>query len=189
MIIKFVKNHISGLAKGTVHEVTTDLGKRMIDTKFAKEGTQEELNNYKKGVKAGLEERAAELQKEGLRQQSEQKEIILKARKIQLEPFEGFFDAKLVTLDMSQSYFNEVLKEADQAKNDKETVDKVESEKVELDKQEHFDLIHSQSIDDLKKYIEETELKVELGKNPTQPDMATLILIAEEDKGKKKDGE
>jgi len=55
-IVKFKKEHVAGFSKGDVREVDETLAEKLIKDKFAEEGTEEDLANYRgklSKIKAG----------------------------------------------------------------------------------------------------------------------------------------
>ena len=48
MIIKFTKEHVAGIPKGAVKELSTKIGERFIEQGYAEESTQPELDKYNK---------------------------------------------------------------------------------------------------------------------------------------------
>lgn len=81
MIIKFIKNHQVGIAKGTVQDVAENFGQRMIDSEFSKKGTKKELEAFKKSIKDAEIERLKVLE-----------EIRLEAQKAKLEAIKKPYD-------------------------------------------------------------------------------------------------
>ena len=186
MYIKFVKNHVSGIEKGTLHNVDKAFGERMISGKYAQESDLESFDNHNEGIKATEKEIIDNHNAEGLKEQEALKKETFKERLKVLEEFEGHFDKKELVLNTNDNEFSELLKKAQESKKieAQEITDKLIEEKKKL--QDHSDEIHSMSIDDLKKYAEENDINIEVSINALQSDYATLILLAEEESTKKK---
>lgn len=51
MYIKFIKNHASGIVKGSVHDVDQRFAERMISSEFAKKATKKEFEAFRKSIK------------------------------------------------------------------------------------------------------------------------------------------
>jgi hypothetical protein len=74
MIIKFIKEHPTGIKKGSVHEVDEKFAERMIVCQFAKKSTKKELEAFKKSIKDKEQARLKALE-----------EIQAEERKVRLE--------------------------------------------------------------------------------------------------------
>ena len=62
MIIKFIKDHPVGIQEGTVQEVNEKFGNRMISEGYAEEGTQTDLDEFRKSIEDAKKQSLAEFE-------------------------------------------------------------------------------------------------------------------------------
>ena len=175
MFIIFTKKHPVGIAKGHSAKIADKAAEEFLEGKFAKEISEEEYNEWLKSFREKRDEDAEKLISESKESLKKDKEEIRRDRIVQMEAFEGFYDREKLTLDLNQGEFAKLMIEAEANKS-----------KDESETKSHKDGIHAMSIVDLEKYIKENDLTVTFDKNDSQEDVATLVLLAEEEKANKK---
>jgi len=62
MIIKFIKDHPTGIQEGRVQEVSPKFGNRMISEGYAEEGTQTDLGEFRKSIEDAKKDSLAEFE-------------------------------------------------------------------------------------------------------------------------------
>ena len=62
MIIKFIKDHPTGIQEGRVQEVSPKFGNRMISEGYAEEGTKTDLDEFRKSIEDAKKDSLAEFE-------------------------------------------------------------------------------------------------------------------------------
>lgn len=173
MFVIFIKKHQVGIEKGQCSNVPEKAGKRFIDQKYAKEISEDEHNEWVKAFKEDKEKLAQGLIDDSVAAKKSATQDILEDRLNQLKDLKGFFNPEDLKTDTSQAAFVKIHQQA-----------KDYQEQTIVAVKEHEKDLSGKSIEELKEYISEHELEVDLEDALTQEDIVTLILLTEESKKK-----
>jgi len=174
MFIIFTKKHPVGINKGQCSNLLDQAAKEFLDEKYAKEISEEEYNEWAKAFKEDKEKLAQDLIDDSKKQAKSEKQSVLEDRISQLKDLKGFYNPKDLTVNTTQKEFVKINQQAKDA----------QEQSVEADK-EHEKELAGKSIEELKEYIDENELEVELEDDATKEDIITLILLTKESKKKR----
>lgn len=173
MYLIFTKNHPVGIKKGQCSKIADQEAKEFLDGKYAKEINEEEYSEWLKAFKEDQEKLAQDLLDDSKKLAKSEKQSVLEDRLNQLKDLKGFFNSEDLTVDTTQAEFVKINQQAKDAQEQSVVADK-----------EHEKELSGKSIEELKEYISENELEVDLEEALTQEDIVTLILLTEESKKK-----
>lgn len=176
MFIIFTKKHPVGIKKGQCSKVSNQSAKEFLGENYAKEISEDEYNEWSKAFAEEKENLAKGLLDESVKMSKAGKQVILDDRIRQLNDLKDFYSPSDLTIETSQNEFVKLHQSAGAAKNKKDNEAK-----------EHKKSLESMYIEELKAYIDENKLTVDIEENATQEDIVTLVLLTEE--SKKKEGE